>query len=1103
MPAQYGADHLDKQQEYALSQDQSRWGGSPPPPTYNDHDHMPNSVNSASNSQLQPNGLAPYLTLPHHLSLTWLATPILSLIFVAFRLLISTADAQNASDDAKRDLLASCNAAQTAASAAVNLPRFMAQGINKDIELSVNASIDAARDTMVFAVTALEGIIEFLIDMYRSTFLCFLELGIRGALAVLIAATQEISTAVTASLNALRTAIQSDISAANGIVQDAVSGINKLIPSFLKLTLTVPQITIPSLSGLQNVTIPDTFQNALTSLNSSLPTLADVRDSLDSLIDTPFQALKNDINNTFSNLRFDATTLPVPDQQRLSFCSDMDTGVIDELEHDLIKIARIGCLLLLALAVLMTLGNCALQWYRWKKLQIRMSFIRHGWGGDSTISPSQPAGGPFTLDLGDRNLMSIFTSVEHPIATTFAAAIAGTFRLSGQKQNNIRFFFNYVCHKPAIACFLIGFFGIVSVELQLAAIAPLQRHYSGLVNAQINDYSLNIAQGINSNMLNQSNAYAVSINTQIDSVQNTVNQGVFGWVNGTITPLNNTLEAFYTDIQNAVETVFGGTILDSPMQEFIKCFIGSKVNALENAFTFVQENFKVDIRQVNPDVLLLSNSTVQEAVTPIANAAVGGGTGDNSGGLVQTMVNRYVASLYKERLMFCIFLGLWFLVVLMALAIIFWNSYGRAGIYGWKKERYARQRRRDAIGNGVITPWTNLARTSQRTDEKEVAFDPESTFAPSSQGPHYVKRKTSRPIVTYGNIRPSSKRMSSTAPDVTASRTMVKLDDDSTNASPVEDLLANQKRHGRKLTADYRRPIRETLMPDDSTEVSPPRRGSRDSVSDNVTHLASAGIVASDAGLLPRLGAIFGRKAGDDGDDLSPRPEYARSQSYESFGRNSSQFEVISRSRGAGAAVPDPHLLAPQPRQVQVNTGDRRKSMAANNQLPPPLSRRKVDMPVLGAFPSEISSGVFSSSTVPIHHAFLTGSSATQPPPGAAQPTSTSAKRHTRQISDAALTFNHARQSSSVLDPSLVNAAGPRSKQALVPKLSMRPATPSDSATSASPGRSEDPFSTPFDDYYMAAGGGHRRDQSYTSSQFLPPLTPNNPFDNPFAATAM
>lgn len=106
---------------------------------------------SAPNSQQPGGGLTPYLTLPHHLSLTWLATPILSLIFVAFRLILSTSDAQSATDDAKKDLLASCNAAQTAASVAVNLPRYLAESMNRDIEKSINASIDAARDTMVFA----------------------------------------------------------------------------------------------------------------------------------------------------------------------------------------------------------------------------------------------------------------------------------------------------------------------------------------------------------------------------------------------------------------------------------------------------------------------------------------------------------------------------------------------------------------------------------------------------------------------------------------------------------------------------------------------------------------------------------------------------------------------------------------------------------------------------------------------------------------------------------------------------------------------------------------------------------------------------------------
>lgn len=43
------------------------------------------------------------------------------------------------------------------------------------------------------SLTALQGIIEFVIDMYRSIFLCFLELVVRGGLSIIIGALTEVS----------------------------------------------------------------------------------------------------------------------------------------------------------------------------------------------------------------------------------------------------------------------------------------------------------------------------------------------------------------------------------------------------------------------------------------------------------------------------------------------------------------------------------------------------------------------------------------------------------------------------------------------------------------------------------------------------------------------------------------------------------------------------------------------------------------------------------------------------------------------------------------------------------------------------------------------
>lgn len=87
---------------------------------------------------------------------------------------------------------------------------------------------------------------------------------------------------MTASLNAIRTSIQGDVAFANKAISTAVSAINK-VTSIVNVNLNVPQFDIPSLSALNNVTIPTGFEDSLVKLNSSLPTLDDLRDKLDAV----------------------------------------------------------------------------------------------------------------------------------------------------------------------------------------------------------------------------------------------------------------------------------------------------------------------------------------------------------------------------------------------------------------------------------------------------------------------------------------------------------------------------------------------------------------------------------------------------------------------------------------------------------------------------------------------------------------------------------------------------------------------------------------------------------------------------------------------------
>lgn len=61
-----------------------------------------------------------------------------------------------------------------------------------------------------------------------------------------------------------------------------MSAINK-VTSIVNVNLNVPQFSIPSLNSLANVTLPTDFEDALIKLNSSIPTLDQLRDGLDAL----------------------------------------------------------------------------------------------------------------------------------------------------------------------------------------------------------------------------------------------------------------------------------------------------------------------------------------------------------------------------------------------------------------------------------------------------------------------------------------------------------------------------------------------------------------------------------------------------------------------------------------------------------------------------------------------------------------------------------------------------------------------------------------------------------------------------------------------------
>jgi hypothetical protein len=457
--------------------------------------------------------------------------------------------------------------------------------------------------------------------------------------------------------------------------------------------VTAPQFTVPSADQLARIQIPTDFENSLRALNSTIPTLDDIRNKLDQVLSIPFNLLKKEINDTFLNAQqsFVATPLPVPNASNVTFCHQMDLSVIDDLSNDIAGLARVGLLILVGVILVLIIAYAAIQWYSQRSLLMSLHRARDRWFTDSIVYQSEKA--TQRWEPTDENLLIIHAYIEHPLWSRFIYALSGRFNWSRETTNSLGWFGAYVFHQAAMVCLMVGVLGILAVELQLLAARPLQAHYSAQVATAINDFSNTIASNINATMLEQSKRYADDLNVRINAAQSTINDDLFGWVNGTTTQLNATLVTFYEDVQDVVNKVFGNTPLSAPAQEFLRCILGSKIASIENALTFLHDNLIIDIPSVRDDALMLSQGSVDEVVKPISTAAVGSGGDDGKEGAISKLVNAYIKALEKERIKFVIFLLLWLGVVVIACAVVGWNLWGQQVWWVERRKRWERNAR--------------------------------------------------------------------------------------------------------------------------------------------------------------------------------------------------------------------------------------------------------------------------------------------------------------------------------------------------------------------------------------------------------------------------
>ncbi|KAH9820004.1 hypothetical protein DFH28DRAFT_1079900 [Melampsora americana] len=604
----------------------------------------------------------PYLGLRARISLAWLAYPILIIILILIQLFLTLGSVDDGVLDAKRDLAASCAGFEGAASVAASIPHFMAQQTNEFIVSGAENIVHGLATVLDLSIRAIEAIILYIVDTYRSLYLCLAEFVVRGSLALLISAAEEAEKVFAEAVSGIRTAIpEATIGGAESLLSDTIKTLDK-IPG---IKIPQPNLQVPDLTALQNVKVPTGLSDALTQLNSSLPTLNELRGALDKVISTPFEALRVEVATNLKNATIDRSLLKVPARQTVTFCQDLDTSFLDKVGDVVSSGLKLVILLLCIVILIIFLFNVFKERFLYKRMINKVDEAREVWlyGSRDAFSSS--------------NLLAFTHNVQNPFASTMTNKLLKT---NTPKSHRLPWFLAYITWPSALLFLGFGLLGFLVIQVQLFALHGVRNQAVHQANSGVADMTNLLADKINDQTRNASVAFAEDTNAVILKFQSDVNDHMLGWAGTTTTTLNNTLTTFYDGLTTVVSDTFGKTPLKESSLQLLNCLIGSKVAGIQSALTFVHDHAHVDLPTVSPTALMISPSQTKDLVASVGspqNSSSSQGNQTESPSLatrfVDRLINRYTKALHKQRVTYIALLACYVLVIIFGLIGVIWD----------------------------------------------------------------------------------------------------------------------------------------------------------------------------------------------------------------------------------------------------------------------------------------------------------------------------------------------------------------------------------------------------------------------------------------------
>ena len=533
------------------------------------------------------------------------------------------------------------------------MPHYLSEGVNALAAAGVTNAVNGLMDMLMLTVTGIEDIILFVINMMTSTYVCLITLAVSGSLQVALAVIEDVAKFFNQSIESLTGDLSSGVTDFQNGLNGFLTGLD--IPSIFGSSNKPPTINLTSqIDALNSITIdPTKFDQGLDALNASIPTFAQVQNFTNNAISTPFEIVKQAINQSSVAYQFDQTVFQVAPKQTLAFCSD--NPAIDDFFEGLVDTLytarRIFLAVLIVLAILACVPMAYREIWRWRTLQQRSVLLQK-----HAFDP-----------------MDVIYIASRPYTTTAGIKAASRFK-SMKKQILTRWFVAYATSLPALFVLALGIAGLFSCLCQYIVLKAIQKEVPVLA-AEVGNFANEVVAALNTS----STTWANAANGVINSTNAAVNKDVFGWVNTTTLAVNNTINQFSDEMSKELNATFGGTVLYEPISGVLNCLIGLKIAAFQKAITWVSDNAHVTFPEFRPDVFSLgaatslTNSSSKESFL----SSPGTVASDDITNAIVKVSDKLAGAIQDEAIISACLVGIWFIIMFIGLARVMFGILGR------------------------------------------------------------------------------------------------------------------------------------------------------------------------------------------------------------------------------------------------------------------------------------------------------------------------------------------------------------------------------------------------------------------------------------------